>query len=30
MLGHENIETTTIYAVSAQEAVKTSHKKYVI
>lgn len=30
MLGHESIETTTIYAVSAQEAVKTSHKKYVV
>lgn len=29
MLGHENIETTTLYAVSAQEAVKASHKKYV-
>lgn len=29
MLGHESIETTTIYAVSAQEAVKASHKKYV-
>lgn len=28
MLGHESIETTTIYAVSAQETVKTSHKKY--
>lgn len=30
MLGHENIETTTIYAVSAQEAVKASHKKYIV
>lgn len=30
MLGHENIETTTLYAVSAQEAVKASHKKYVV
>lgn len=30
MLGHENIETTTIYAVSAQESVKASHKKYVV
>lgn len=30
MLGHESIETTTIYAVSAQEAVKASHKKYVV
>lgn len=30
MLGHESIETTTIYAVSAQEAVKANHKKYVI
>lgn len=29
MLGHENIETTTLYAISAQEAVKASHKKYV-
>lgn len=29
MLGHESIETTTIYAVSAQEAVKANHKKYV-
>ena len=28
MLGHESIETTTIYAISAQETVKTSHKKY--
>lgn len=28
MLGHSSIETTTIYAVSAQEAVKTNHKKY--
>ena len=30
MLGHESIETTTIYAVSAQETIKTSHKKYVV
>ena len=30
MLGHESIETTTIYAASAQEAVKASHKKYVV
>lgn len=30
MLGHENIETTTIYAVSAQESVKANHKKYVV
>lgn len=30
MLGHESIETTTIYAVSAQEVVKASHKKYVV
>lgn len=30
MLGHENIETTTLYAVSAQEAVKANHKKYVV
>lgn len=29
MLGHESIETTTIYAVSAQETVKASHKKYI-
>lgn len=29
MLGHESIETTTLYAVSAQESVKASHKKYV-
>lgn len=28
MLGHESIETTTIYAVSAQETVKSSHKKF--
>lgn len=28
MLGHESIETTTIYAISAQETVKTNHKKY--
>lgn len=30
MLGHENIETTTLYAVSAQEAVKANHKRYVV
>ena len=30
MLGHESIETTTIYAISAQETVKASHKKYVV
>ena len=30
MLGHSNIETTTIYAVSAQETVKANHKKYVV
>ncbi len=30
MLGHENIETTTIYARSSDENVKASHKKYVI
>lgn len=30
MLGHEQIETTTLYAVSAQETVKASHKKYVV
>lgn len=29
MLGHESIETTTLYAISAQEAVKANHKKYV-
>lgn len=29
MLGHESIETTLIYAQSAQENVKASHKKYV-
>lgn len=28
MLGHSSIETTTIYAVSAQETVKANHKKY--
>ena len=30
MLGHESIETTTLYAISAQEAVKANHKKYVV
>lgn len=30
MLGHESIETTTMYAISAQEAVKANHKKYVV
>lgn len=30
MLGHENIETTTIYARSDKENVKASHKKYVV
>ena len=30
MLGHESIETTTIYAISAQETVKANHKKYVV
>lgn len=30
MLGHESIETTTIYAISAQESVKANHKKYVV
>lgn len=30
MLGHENIETTTIYARSEQENVKASHRKYVV
>lgn len=30
MLGHSNIQTTTIYAVSAQETVKANHKKYVV
>lgn len=29
MLGHEDIETTTIYARSEMENVKSSHKKYV-
>lgn len=29
MLGHSNIQTTTIYAVSAQETVKANHKKFV-
>ena len=30
MLGHNRIETTTIYARSEQENVKASHKKYVV
>lgn len=30
MLGHSNIETTTIYARSEMENVKASHRKYVI
>ncbi|MCM1222834.1 MAG: tyrosine-type recombinase/integrase [Lachnospiraceae bacterium] len=30
MLGHEDIKTTTIYARSEEENVKTSHRKYVI
>ena len=30
MLGHENIETTTIYARSEKENVKASHRKYVV
>ena len=30
MLGHNNIETTLIYAQAAQENVKANHKKYVI
>ncbi len=30
MLGHASIETTTIYATSAQEVVKANHKKYVV
>lgn len=30
MLGHENIETTTLYAISAQETVKANHKKYMV
>lgn len=30
MLGHEKIETTTIYARSDKENVKASHKKYVV
>ena len=29
MLGHESIETTTIYAQTKEETVKQSHKKYV-
>lgn len=29
MLGHEKIETTTIYARTEQEIIKSSHKKYV-
>lgn len=28
MLGHENIDTTQIYAITDQEQVKTNHKKY--
>jgi integrase/recombinase XerD len=28
MLGHENIETTTLYAISDVEQVKANHKKY--
>lgn len=30
MLGHADIGTTTIYATSAQEVVKSNHKKYVV
>lgn len=30
MLGHSNIETTTIYARSEEENVRASHKKYVV
>ena len=30
MLGHESIDTTTIYAISSRESVKASHKRYVI
>ena len=30
MLGHEKIETTTIYARSAEKNVKASHEKYVV
>lgn len=30
MLGHESIDTTTIYAISTKESVKMSHKRYVI
>lgn len=30
MLGHSNIETTTIYARSEKENVKSSHRKYVV
>lgn len=30
MLGHSSIETTTIYATSAQDVVKQNHRKYVI
>lgn len=30
MLGHESIDTTTIYAISNRESVKMSHKRYVI
>jgi len=29
MLGHESIETTTIYAQTKEDAVKQSHKKYI-
>ena len=29
MLGHENIETTTLYAIASEEALKMNHKKYV-
>ena len=28
LLGHSNIETTTLYAITDVENVKSSHKKY--
>lgn len=30
MLGHESIETTTIYAQSTNDEVKLAHEKYII
>ena len=30
MLGHESINTTTIYAQSSNDEIKTSHEKYII